>query len=91
MRFPPPLFKGSGGLATVCHKIQPTREKNQSTVCMCFCVTYVPVCLHIHAVCVQVYTCLYVRGQVCVCVCLYVSLETPLVRGGRSLGDGNKI
>ena len=72
MRSPPPLFKGSGGLATACRKIQPTREKNQSALCMCFCVNYVPACLHVQAACVQVYTYLRVcskRVSVCVNAC----------------------
>lgn len=89
MRSPPSLFKGSGGLATACRKIQPTREKNQSALCMCFCVNYVPACLHVHTACVRVYTylrvcskCVSVRLPVYANVFLRVSLETPLARGG---------
>ena len=78
-------------------KIQPTREKNQSALCMRFCVNYVPACLHVHTVCVQVYTrlCMYSKC-VCVlacareCVFLYISLET-CDREWRSVEDGNKI
>lgn len=81
MRSPSPLFKGSGGLATACRKIQATREKNQRALCMRFCVNYVPVCLHVHTVCAQVYTCL----KVCVCAPVCVNaciLGNTLVRRG---------
>lgn len=61
-----------------CHKIQPIREKNQSTPCMCFSVNYVPAYLHVHTVCVQVYTYLCLKC-VCVCACWPVHVNARCV------------
>lgn len=52
---------------------------------MCFSVNYIPACLHVHTVRVQVYTYLCVRFKhvsVYVNAGLCVSLETALARVG---------
>lgn len=74
MRSPPPLFKGSGGLATAHCKIQPTREKNQSTLCMCF-LRELCTCVftQLYCMCASIYMSACVL-KVCVCVPVYVNV-----------------